>query len=156
NPARSFASALPAGSWRYLWIYFTAPPLGMLAGAELWLRLRGIGSIRCAKLNHHTTRRCIFNCGYRSWGSRTALCLIAVGFLFGERQVAIAAPLVSRIDSIGVTVSDAEASAKFYTQVLSFERVSDIKLRSAEIEKLDGVYGSSVRNVRLRLGTEYL
>jgi len=156
NPARSFASALPAESWRYLWIYFVAPPLGMLAGSEVWLRLRGIGSVRCAKLNHHTTRRCIFNCDYRTRTLRTVLCVIALGFLAGERQGALAEPLVSQVDSIGITVSDAEASAGFYSRLLSFERMSDVKLGSAEVERLDGVRGSRVRNVRLKLGSEYL
>jgi len=38
NPARSFASAAPAGFWSDLWIYFVAPPLGMLAAAAIHLR----------------------------------------------------------------------------------------------------------------------
>jgi aquaporin Z len=62
NPARSLASALFAGEWRSLWIYLTAPPLGMLAAAELFVRRRGAHGVRCAKLNHHGTRRCIFRC----------------------------------------------------------------------------------------------
>jgi aquaporin Z len=35
NPARSVASALPSGVWRGIWIYLTAPPIGMLLAAEL-------------------------------------------------------------------------------------------------------------------------
>lgn len=38
NPARTFASAIHAGVWTDAWIYFVAPPLGMLAAAELYLR----------------------------------------------------------------------------------------------------------------------
>ena len=34
NPARSFASALFAGSWSSLWIYFVAPLAGMLLAAS--------------------------------------------------------------------------------------------------------------------------
>lgn len=64
NPARSFASAVPAQAFRFLWIYFTAPPLGMLLAAELRLRTRGPDSIICAKLHHQNKERCIFNCGY--------------------------------------------------------------------------------------------
>jgi aquaporin Z len=30
NPARTFGSAVGARTWAFLWIYFTAPPLGML------------------------------------------------------------------------------------------------------------------------------
>jgi len=59
NPARSFGSALAAGDFRALWVYFTAPPLGMLAAAQLYRR-RGV---RCAKLVHDRGGRCIFRCG---------------------------------------------------------------------------------------------
>jgi aquaporin Z len=65
NPARSFASALPLRLWDALWVYFTAPPLGMLAAAELYIGLHGAKSVICAKLHHQNDRRCIFHCGYR-------------------------------------------------------------------------------------------
>ena len=67
NPARSFASAMAAWQWGALWIYFTAPPLGMLAAAETYVRLRGAHRVFCAKLDHFTTRRCIFRC---RWAER--------------------------------------------------------------------------------------
>lgn len=60
NPARTFASAAPAGIWTDLWVYFAAPPLGMLAAAEVFLALRGISAVACAKLHHQNERRCIF------------------------------------------------------------------------------------------------
>jgi aquaporin Z len=69
NPARSFASALPAHSWAFLWIYFVAPVLGMLFASEVWLWVKGVGSVSCAKLNHHTGRRCIFYCDYLAQAS---------------------------------------------------------------------------------------
>jgi aquaporin Z len=62
NPARTMASALPAHLWTAWWIYFTAPPLGMLAAAELYLRTRGGLRVLCAKLQHDNETRCIF-CG---------------------------------------------------------------------------------------------
>ncbi len=64
NPARTFASALPSGIWTAGWVYFTAPPLGMLLAGEVFRWSHHHGKARCAKLNHHTTRRCIFRCGY--------------------------------------------------------------------------------------------
>jgi aquaporin Z len=64
NPARTFGSALPGRVWTALWIYFTAPPLGMLLAASLYLRLRGAQGVICAKLHHHNDKRCIFRCGY--------------------------------------------------------------------------------------------
>jgi len=66
SPARSFASAFPARIWNSLWIYFTAPPLGMLLAAEVYLRLRGKHAVFCAKLHHDNDKRCIFRCNYKA------------------------------------------------------------------------------------------
>jgi aquaporin Z len=60
NPARTFGPALYASYWRGLWIYFVAPPLGMLAAAETFLRARGGVGPFCAKLDHANDKRCIF------------------------------------------------------------------------------------------------
>jgi aquaporin Z len=65
NPARTFGSAFQAGYWHALWIYFTAPPLGMMVAAEVFLRVRGGVPPLCAKLYHNNDKRCIFHCGYR-------------------------------------------------------------------------------------------
>jgi aquaporin Z len=62
NPARTLASALPAMTWTDLWIYFAAPPLGMLAAAQSYLAARGARAVACAKLRHDHRYRCIF-CG---------------------------------------------------------------------------------------------
>jgi aquaporin Z len=64
NPARSFAPALLAAELDSLWIYFAAPPLGMLLAAEAYVRTRGPGAVFCAKLHHHTSARCIFDCRF--------------------------------------------------------------------------------------------
>jgi len=64
NPARSLASAVPAGSWEALWIYFVAPPIGMLLAAELYVRRHGLARVYCAKLHHDTQSRCIFRCRF--------------------------------------------------------------------------------------------
>ncbi len=65
NPARTFGSALVSRLWTALWIYFVAPPLGMLAGAGLYRWQRGVHAVICAKLHHHNHKRCIFHCGYQ-------------------------------------------------------------------------------------------
>jgi aquaporin Z len=62
NPARTTGSAFSAEIWDGLWIYLTAPPLGMLLAAELYLWRAGKNSVKCCKLHHHNTKRCIF-CG---------------------------------------------------------------------------------------------
>ena len=64
NPARTFASDVVGMQWQSIWIYFTAPVIGMLTAAEVFIRTRGLHSVICAKLNHSGTVRCIFRCGY--------------------------------------------------------------------------------------------
>ncbi len=66
NPARTFGSAAAAMRWEHLWIYFVAPPCGMLAAAEVRLRLSGARSVLCAKLHHENDHPCIFRCAYRN------------------------------------------------------------------------------------------
>lgn len=63
NPARSFASAVPGGDWTFLWIYLSAPFLGMLAAVEIYHLLKFSMARMCAKLDHADDRRCI-HCGY--------------------------------------------------------------------------------------------
>jgi len=60
NPARTFASAWPGGVWTAVWVYFAAPPLGMLVAAQTHLWLRGSAAVHCAKLHHQNNKRCIF------------------------------------------------------------------------------------------------
>ncbi len=64
NPARTVASALPSGTWRGLWIYLAAPPLGMLAAAALYTHVPSWRAPLCAKLQHGSGRHCIFRCDH--------------------------------------------------------------------------------------------
>jgi aquaporin Z len=66
NPARTFGSAVGARVWLSLWIYFTAPPVGMLLAAEVYRRLNNGAAIVCAKLHHHNNKRCIFRCNFEA------------------------------------------------------------------------------------------
>ena len=68
NPARTLASALGARDFTALWLYFTAPLIGMLLAAELYLRAAGARRVHCAKLHHDNTQPCPFRCG---WGAAT-------------------------------------------------------------------------------------
>lgn len=68
NPARTVGSGFWAGDWTALWIYFTAPPLGMMLAAELYLRRHGRDSVFCAKLHHLNRKRCIF-CEFQGRGN---------------------------------------------------------------------------------------
>ena len=71
NPARSFASAVPAGAWAAFWIYVVAPPLGMLMAAECYVRRHGADAVFCAKL-HHDPGPCIFRCRWRALHAASA------------------------------------------------------------------------------------
>src|SRR5262252_1939035 len=64
NAARTVGSAVYAQAWMALWVYFTAPVLGMLSAAQLFVSFRGVQKIYCAKLHHHNAQRCIFRCDY--------------------------------------------------------------------------------------------
>lgn len=77
NPARSLASAIGAGGFGVLWIYFFAPPLGMLAAAAFARRRAG-----CAKLDHAPGVRCIF-CEQRTKSSGRPKRVVILGGGFG-------------------------------------------------------------------------
>jgi hypothetical protein len=64
NPARSLASAIPAHAWAPLWIYWVAPPLGMLLAGHAYVARHGLARVFCAKLHHANHHRCIFRCRY--------------------------------------------------------------------------------------------
>jgi len=64
NPARSLGPALATGELDRFWIYLAAPPIGMLAAAELYVRTLGPTQVFCAKLHHHSHARCIFHCRF--------------------------------------------------------------------------------------------
>jgi catechol 2,3-dioxygenase-like lactoylglutathione lyase family enzyme len=64
------------------------------------------------------------------------------------------AQLVTEVSRVGFTVSDLDASVKFFMEVLEFERVSERELAGEPIERLTGVFAARVRVARLRLGSE--
>jgi catechol 2,3-dioxygenase-like lactoylglutathione lyase family enzyme len=74
----------------------------------------------------------------------------------------ISAQLVKSVDAVGMTVSDMDRSVEFFNKVLSFETVSDVEVTGSEYDRLQGVFGTRMRIVRMRLGdqlielTEYL
>jgi aquaporin Z len=65
NPARTLGSAVLAGDFAGLWIYFIAPPLGMLLASEMYTRAVGAHRVKCAKLQHPRGPGCIFGCDRR-------------------------------------------------------------------------------------------
>jgi len=74
----------------------------------------------------------------------------------GSLASAASAPLVQAVDAVGMTVSDMDRSVAFFTDVLTFEKISDVELAGEEYERLQGVFGLRMRVVRLRLGSEQI
>src|SRR4051812_42855472 len=65
-------------------------------------------------------------------------------------------PLVTKVDSIGLTVSDLDRSVAFYTDVLQFRKISDIEVAGESYEHLQGVFGVRLRIARMQLGDEFI
>lgn len=63
-------------------------------------------------------------------------------------------PMVKAVAAVGMTVSDMERSVEFYSNALSFEKVSDVEVWGADYERLQGVFGLRMRVVRMQLGSE--
>ena len=94
----------------------------------------------------------------RSW-------LRAPAALLGALALLLAATLAARAEApaqalatvrVGFTVSDLDASVRFFVEVLDFEKVSERELAGEELERLTGVFPARVRVARLRLGAEEL
>jgi aquaporin Z len=64
NPARTTGSAVFAEVWTAIWVYFSAPLLGMFFSAEVYLRSQGKDRILCAKLHPDPAYECPFLCHY--------------------------------------------------------------------------------------------
>ena len=56
NPARTFGSAVFAHVWTAVWIYFTAPLLGMLGAAEAYVRVSEVRERRYFSHRHLVQR----------------------------------------------------------------------------------------------------
>jgi len=63
---------------------------------------------------------------------------------------------VTRVETVGFTVSDMDKAIDFYTRVLTFEKVADTEVWGTEFEHLSGVFGARARIVDLKLGAETL
>src|SRR5216110_3067084 len=59
------------------------------------------------------------------------------------------------VESIGMTVSDMDRAVEFYS-ALTFQKVSDIEVLGEQYEHLEGVFGTRMRIVRMKLGNEFV
>ncbi|MGB8702182.1 MAG: VOC family protein, partial [Thermosynechococcaceae cyanobacterium] len=71
--------------------------------------------------------------------------------LLAQRQ---AESTVMAVDSVGMTVADMDRAIAFYSQVLSFKKVSDVEVLGTEYEQLQGLFGVRLRVVKMQLGSE--
>ncbi|MEL7477103.1 MAG: VOC family protein, partial [Cyanobacteria bacterium J06555_12] len=55
---------------------------------------------------------------------------------------------------VSITVSDMDEALAFYTEVLPFEKMSDVEVLGTEYEQLQGIFGVRARIARLQLGQE--
>jgi catechol 2,3-dioxygenase-like lactoylglutathione lyase family enzyme len=86
--------------------------------------------------------------------------LLVAGVLFLAVLIASAqpqdAPLISGVDAINMTVSDMDRAVNFYSDVLTFKKVSDTETAGETYEDLEGVFGARIRVVRMELGDEFI
>lgn len=84
--------------------------------------------------------------------------IIVIAFVLGcsARLSPGLAQIVKSVEAVGMTVSDADRSAEFFSKVLSFEKVSDVELWGAAYEQLQGLFGVRMRIVRMKLGDELI
>jgi catechol 2,3-dioxygenase-like lactoylglutathione lyase family enzyme len=91
--------------------------------------------------------------------SRTTVYLLLFLNCFGQKALAQhpASPIpVSRVSAPGMVVSEMDREVAFYSEALSFEKVSDVEVFGDAYEHLEGLFGIRMRVVRLRLGDESL
>lgn len=79
---------------------------------------------------------------------------VASAQLLASKTTAAAA--VTRVDAVGMTVSDMDRSVDFFARVLSFEKVSDVEVAGEDYEHLQGLFGIRMRVVRMKLGEEFI
>jgi len=87
-----------------------------------------------------------------------ALSLVAAGRGPGAARFTGASDpgVVAAVDAVGIVVDDIDRSVAFFSDVLTFEKVSDVEVTGSDYERLEGVFGIRLRIVRMKLGDEFL
>ena len=65
-------------------------------------------------------------------------------------------PLVASVVAVGMTVGDMDSAVLFYSNVLSFDKVSDALENSIDYQELEHVPAARARVVRMRLGKAFI
>jgi catechol 2,3-dioxygenase-like lactoylglutathione lyase family enzyme len=91
-----------------------------------------------------------------------ALLIVALGValslhLFPSRAGSAVDPAPTRgVGGVAITVRDMDRSVAFYSTVLFFKTVSDVRMSGPKLESRLGVAGTRVRVVTMRLGAEHI
>ena len=80
----------------------------------------------------------------------------STGAVAAPADAAQGSSLVRAVGPIEMTVADLDRSVRFYTEVLTFQRVSELETHGEAYEHLQGVFGARVRQATLQLGEETL
>jgi catechol 2,3-dioxygenase-like lactoylglutathione lyase family enzyme len=83
-----------------------------------------------------------------------AASLVGIGPRIDLRASGADRPLVSAVEAVGMTVSNMDRSVAFFSEVLSFHKTADLEVSGEAYDRLNGVFASRLRIVRLRLGEE--
>ena len=112
-------------------------------------------SLNAAKTGALRPRRLL---GYAlSWLLLASFCQpLAFGQVLAPAKTTASVAPVTRVATVGMTVSDMDRSADFFSRVLSFEKVSDVEVAGEDYEHLQGLFGIRMRVVRMRLGDEFI
>jgi len=81
------------------------------------------------------------------------ICIAAAGLSWSQNS---RPALVSAVDAVNMTVSDADRAADFYSRVLHFQKISETEVAGEDYEHLEGVFGLRMRVVRMQLGDEQI
>ncbi len=71
-------------------------------------------------------------------------------------QTQTVANAVMAVESAGMTVADMDRAIDFYSNILSFRKVSDIEVWGSKYEQLQGLFGVRLRIVKMQLGSELI
>jgi catechol 2,3-dioxygenase-like lactoylglutathione lyase family enzyme len=93
---------------------------------------------------------------HQTTGRRLTILVLSLASTFALPCNTAVAQLVKSLESVGMTVSDLDRSVDFYSNVLSFEKVSDTEVHGKEYEALQGLFGVRMRVVRMQLGEEMI
>jgi gluconolactonase len=63
---------------------------------------------------------------------------------------------VQSVARVGFTVSDMDRSVAFYSDVLTFKKISDVEVDGPEYDRFYGVFGVRARIVRMQLGAQQI